>query len=128
MTNNTEAEPRDKEFIEYVVKSIVDHPDDVSVDRKVDEMGVLLSLTVNPEDMGEVIGRSGNTAKSLRTLLRIVGLRSNARVNLKILEPEGRERPQRSGRQDDTPSAPPQPSAEAAAADEVASDVEDLKS
>lgn len=81
--------PVDQEFLEYLVKSIVDHPDDVKVDRKVDEMGVLLDLRVNQEDMGMLIGRQGSTAKALRTLLRIVGARHNARVNLKIEEPEG---------------------------------------
>jgi len=79
----------DVEFVEYVVKSIVDHPDDVKVERKIDEMGVLITLSVNPEDMGQVIGRQGATAKSIRTLLRVIGARNNARVNLKIQEPEG---------------------------------------
>jgi uncharacterized protein len=79
----------DKGFLEYVVKSLVDNPDDVKVDRKVDEMGVLLTLKVNPANMGQVIGRSGNTAKALRTLLRVVGMKHNARVTLKIEEPEG---------------------------------------
>ncbi len=83
----------DQEFVEYVVKSIVDHPDDVAVDRTVDEMGVLLTLTVSPEDMGQVIGRQGATAKSVRTLLRVIGAKNNARVNLKINEPEGSEGP-----------------------------------
>ena len=83
------TKPVDQEFLEYLVKSIVDHPDDVKVDRKVDEMGVLLDLRVNQEDMGMLIGRQGSTAKALRTLLRIVGARHNARVNLKIEEPEG---------------------------------------
>lgn len=79
----------DVEFVEYVVKSIVDHPDDVKLERNIDEMGVLITLTVNPEDMGQVIGRQGATAKSIRTLLRVIGARNNARVNLKINEPEG---------------------------------------
>jgi len=86
----------DKEFLEYLVKSLVDHPDDVKVDRKVDEMGVLLTLRVNQADMGQVVGRQGATAKAIRSLLRIVGIKNNARVNLKIEEPEGstrRERP-----------------------------------
>ena len=83
------AKPVDQEFLEYLVKSIVDHPDEVKVERKVDEMGVLLDLRVNQEDMGMLIGRQGSTAKALRTLLRIVGARHNARVNLKIEEPEG---------------------------------------
>ncbi|HOB90263.1 MAG TPA: KH domain-containing protein, partial [Candidatus Colwellbacteria bacterium] len=76
----------DQEFLEFLVKSIVDHPEDVVVSRKIDEMGVLLSLKVNPRDMGQVIGRDGNTAKSIRSLLRIVGIKNNARVNLKIEE------------------------------------------
>lgn len=79
----------DQEFVEYVVKSIVDHPEDVKIDRAIDEMGVLITLSVNPEDMGQVIGRQGATAKSIRTLLRVIGARNNARVNLKIMEPEG---------------------------------------
>lgn len=84
-----ERPSHDQEFVEYVVKSIVDHPDDVKVDRRVDEMGVLITLSVNPEDMGQVIGRQGATAKSIRTLLRVIGAKNNARVNLKINEPEG---------------------------------------
>jgi len=82
-------EVSDKDFLEFLVKSIVDHPDDVVIDRRVDEMGVLLSLKVNPQDMGQVVGRQGATAKAIRSLLRIVGIKSNARVNLKIEEPEG---------------------------------------
>ena len=87
-----ERPSHDQEFVEYVVKSIVDHPDDVKVERTVDEMGVLITLSVNPEDMGQVIGRQGATAKSVRTLLRVIGAKNNARVNLKISEPEGSER------------------------------------
>ena len=79
----------DQQFLEYVVKSIVDHPDDVKIDRKVDEMGVLLSLKVHLQDMGQVVGRQGATAKAIRSLLRIVGVKNNSRVNLKIEEPEG---------------------------------------
>ena len=86
------AKQADQEFLEYLVKSIVDHPDDVKVDRKVDEMGVLLSLTVNQQDMGQVVGREGATAKAIRSLLRIVGIKNNARVNLKIDDPEGSTR------------------------------------
>ena len=82
-------EVSDKDFLEFLVKSIVDHPDDVVIDRRVDEMGVLLSLKVNAQDMGQVVGRQGATAKAIRSLLRIVGIKSNARVNLKIEEPEG---------------------------------------
>lgn len=80
---------KDKEFLEYVVKGLVDNPDKVVIDRTVDEMGVLLTLTVDPQDMGKIIGRSGNTAKAIRILLRIVGMKNNSRVNLKINEPEG---------------------------------------
>lgn len=82
----------DQEFVIYVVRAIVNHPDDVSAERTVDEMGVLITLKVNPEDMGYVIGRSGQTARALRTLLKIVGAKNNARVNLKIYEPEGSRR------------------------------------
>jgi len=82
-------ENSDQAFLEYLIKALVDHPDDVKVDRKVDEMGVLLSLKVNPEDMGQIIGRAGATARSIRSLVRIVGLKNHARVNLKIEEPEG---------------------------------------
>jgi predicted RNA-binding protein YlqC (UPF0109 family) len=80
---------RDQEFLEFVVKSLVDKPEEVSVDRRVDEMGVLMTLSVSPEDMGKIIGRQGNTAKAIRTLLRVIGMKNNARVNLKINEPAG---------------------------------------
>lgn len=93
-------EEQDANFVEQVVKMLVDNPDDVSVDRVVDEMGVLITLSVNQEDMGMVIGREGSTAKALRTLLRVVGARNNARVNLKINEPEGSERPPRKEREE----------------------------
>ena len=79
----------DQEFLETVVKSLVDHPESVQTNRTVDEMGVLLTLDVHAEDMGKIIGRSGNTAKAIRTLLRVVGMKHDARVNLKINEPEG---------------------------------------
>lgn len=79
----------DQEFLEYVVKSLVDNPDAVKTDRRVDEMGVLITLKVDPADMGKIIGRNGQTAKSIRMLLRVVGIKNNARVNLKIEEPEG---------------------------------------
>ncbi|MCF7831612.1 MAG: KH domain-containing protein [Candidatus Pacebacteria bacterium] len=78
-----------QEFLSYVIKGLVDHPNDVKITRTVDDMGVLLTLDLNPEDMGKVIGRKGNTAKAVRTLLRVVGMKHNARVNLKITEPEG---------------------------------------
>lgn len=83
---------QDQEFLEGLIKSLVDNPNDVKVIRTVDEMGVLMTLDVNPADMGKVIGRQGNTAKAIRTLLRVVGMKHNARVNLKINEPAGSTR------------------------------------
>ena len=75
----------DQQFVEYIVKSLVGHPDDVSIERIIDEKGVLLTLTVNPEDLGRVIGKRGMTAQSLRTLLRALGTKNDARYNLKIV-------------------------------------------
>lgn len=92
---------QDKDFLEMIVKAIVSHPEKVSVDRTVDEMGVLLTLKTDPEDMGYVIGRRGQTAQSIRTLLKIVGAKNNARVNLKIYEPEGSVKPPRRERSHD---------------------------
>jgi len=89
---------QDKQFLENVVKSIVGKPEEVSVERTVDEMGVLLTLKVAQEDMGYVIGRKGQTAQAIRTLLKIVGAKNNARVNLKIHDPEGAPRPARRDR------------------------------
>ena len=100
---NTSATP-EQEFLEYIVKSLVDHPDDVKVERKVDERGVLLSLHVNQLYMGQVVGREGVTAQALRLLLRIVGVKNDAHVNLKIEEPEGSTRAPRESR--------PEPSAQ----------------
>lgn len=105
---------QDQEFVEYVVKALVDNPDKVKVERTIDEMGVLISLHVDPADMGQVIGRQGQTAKSIRTLLKVVGAKSNARVNMKIIEPEGSERP-------------PKPAAAAPAEEDATDVVEDLK-
>lgn len=81
--------PQDQEFLDFLIRSMVDVPDVVKTDRRVDEMGVLLTLKVDPSDMGKIIGRNGQTAKAIRTLLRVVGIKNNARVNLKIEEPEG---------------------------------------
>lgn len=81
----------DQQFIEYIVKSVVGHPDDVVVDRIIDEKGVLLTLTVHPEDLGRVIGKRGVTAQSLRTLLRALGTKNDARYNLKIVNNDGDE-------------------------------------
>lgn len=92
-----EKKALDREFLEYIVKALVDHPETVKVDRAVDEMGVLLSLKVHPEDMGQIVGREGSTAKAIRSLVRIVGLKNHARVNLKIEEPEGGRAPRGRG-------------------------------
>ena len=91
---------QDQEFLEFVVKALVDVPDAVKTDRKVDEMGVLITLKVDPTDMGKIIGREGNTAKAIRSLLRVVGIKNNARVNLKIEEPEGGRGPRMDRRSD----------------------------
>jgi len=88
----------DTKFLDYVIKSLVDNPNDVKINRTVDEMGVLMTLDVSPADMGKVIGRSGNTAKAIRTLLRVVGMKNNSRVNLKINEPEGGMKPERASK------------------------------
>jgi len=80
---------RDKEFLEFIVKSIVNNPEDVKIERSVDEMGVLLTLSVNKDDMAQIIGKSGRTSSAVRTLLRVIGMKDSSRVNLKIDEPEG---------------------------------------
>jgi len=82
-------ESSDKDFLEFIVKNLVDNPDAVEVERKVDEMGVLLALKVHPDDMGQIIGKEGSTARAIRNLVRIIGLKRKARVNLKIIEPSG---------------------------------------
>lgn len=87
--NETEIKPKDLLFLESCIKFLVEHPESIKIGRVVDEMGVLLTLDVHPDDMRQVIGREGNTAKAMRTLLRVVGMKSNSRVNLKINEPEG---------------------------------------
>lgn len=112
------AEFSDEKFLEFVVKSIVDNPNDVQIKRTVDEMGVLLLLKVNPKDMGQVVGREGNTAKAIRSLLRIVGIKHNSRVNLKIEEPEG-------GRGPSAPSAPREPRTDAM--DKIIEDVKGME-
>lgn len=91
---------QDKQFLEFVAQAVVANPKDVKVTRTVDERGVLLTLDINQADMGYIIGRKGQTAQAIRTLLKIVGAKNNARVNLKINEPEGSQRPMRSDRGD----------------------------
>ena len=88
--------PQYQALLEYIVKSLVDNPNDVQLNRKVDEMGVLLSLKVHAQDMGQIVGREGSTARAIRTLVRIAGLKAHARVNLKIEEPEGGRGPRKS--------------------------------
>ena len=109
----------DQQFVEYIVKSLVNKPDDVSIDRTIDEKGVLLKLTVDGEDLGRVIGKRGSTAQSIRTLLRALGTKNDARYNLKIIDPEGDNRPPREPRQDDR-AAQDEPAAAPAADDAVA--------
>ncbi len=106
----------DQQFVEFVVKSLVSKPDEVKIERRIDEKGVLLELTVDPEDLGRVIGKRGATAQSLRTLLRALGTKNDARYNLKIVD-NGEPRPERTERQeentpyesktDDSSSTPP---------------------
>jgi hypothetical protein len=86
------AKEFDTEFAEYLIKAIVSHPEDVKVERTIDELGVLLTLHVNKEDIGYVIGKKGQTAKSVRTLLKIIGAKNNERVNMKIVEPDRPDR------------------------------------
>lgn len=92
VTDGNDYMDQDHAFLDYVIKALVDNQDAVTITRTVDEMGVLLTLTVHPDDMGKIIGRDGNIAKALRTLLRVVGMKHNARVNLKINEPVGGKR------------------------------------
>jgi len=121
---------QDQQFLEYVVKALADHPEDVKITRVVDEMGVLLTLSVHQDDMGKVIGRSGATAKAIRTVLRVVGMKNDARVNLKIEEPEGSERGQGMApdRSAERPSSAPSTSSEPYVRDTTVDDViKDLK-
>lgn len=96
----------DQQFVEYVVKSLVSHPDDVVVERTIDEKGVLLKLTVNPEDLGRVIGKRGVTAQSIRTLLRALGTKNDARYNFKIMDDGEGGKPSRDDRSDSKDEAP----------------------
>lgn len=96
---------RDQDFIEFIVKSIVDNPEEVDIERNVDELGVLITLKVNKEDMGKIIGKDGKTAKAMRVLLRLIGSKNEERVNLKILEPEGSESENQSESSTELPNA-----------------------
>lgn len=103
----------DQQFVEYIVKTLVNNPDKVSIDRTIDEKGVLLSLEVDPEDVGRIIGKRGATAQSIRTLLRALGTKNDARYNLKIVNND-----------DYQPKAKTAESAPAAVEDEDAEDVD----
>jgi len=113
----------DQQFVEFIVKSLVNNPDAVSIERRIDEKGVLLELTVDAEDLGRVIGKRGATAQSLRTLLRALGTKNEARYNLKIIDVGG-PRPPRDDNQAassepaEEPAKPKAPVAKAKAADE----------
>jgi len=112
----------DQQFVEAIIKGIVSNPDAVKVDRTVDERGVLLSVNVDQPDIGYVIGKKGQTVNAIRTLAKVVGAKNNARVNLKIIEPEGSERPPR--KEDESASTP----APAPVVEEINTDVvDDLK-
>ena len=118
----------DQQFVEYIVKTLVNNPDKVTVDRKIDEKGVLLSLTVDPEDVGRVIGRRGATAQSIRTLLRALGTKNDARYNLKIVNGDSDGDPSTVDVEkddvDDTPVEPEQSVTEATRAE--LADLDDL--
>ena len=96
----------DQQFVEYIVKTLVNNPDKISVDRTIDEKGVLLSLTVDPEDVGRVIGKRGATAQSLRTLLRALGTKNDARYNLKIVNTDNYEPKNKSEKHENHEEAP----------------------
>lgn len=117
----------DQQFLESVVKALVDHPESVHINRTVDEMGVLLTLDVHAEDMGKIIGRSGNTAKAIRTLLRVVGMKNEARVNLKINEPEGGSGGRNGGMSDDGGHMDSQSSMQASTPKSLDEAIDDLK-
>lgn len=117
----------DQQFVEFVVKSLVGKPESVSVERRIDEKGVLLELTVDPEDLGRVIGKHGATAQSIRTLLRALGTKNDARYNLKIVDNgEGGPRaPRAEGTHEDKPTADPAPSSTPRQDDSMLSDLDD---
>lgn len=117
---------QDQEFVEFVVKALVDNPTAVTTDRTVDEMGVLITLKVDPSDLGQVIGRQGQTAKSIRTLLRVVGAKNHARVNLKIYEPEGMRQQRAEARAAAAPMGAPSNSAPASSGSMSSSSSEDI--
>lgn len=114
----------DQQFIEYIVKSLVGHPDAVKIERRIDEKGVLLELTVDPEDLGRVIGKRGATAQSLRTLLRALGTKNDARYNLKIIDVGG-PAPAKHSSSDDSSKSDDSAAPDDTPADEPAENTED---
>lgn len=112
----------DQQFVEYIVKTLVNSPEKVEVERKIDEKGVLLSLSVDPEDVGRVIGKRGATAQSIRTLLRALGTKNDARYNLKIVNTDAPE-----GEAHEAPKAKNEETPEPATTDEI-EDAEEEKS
>lgn len=100
------ATERDAAFVEEVTKLLVDHPESIEVNRTIDDLGVLITLKVHPEDMATIIGREGRSAKAIRTLLRIIGAKEDQRVNLKIVEPDGSDRPREDAPAESAPAAP----------------------
>ena len=114
----------DQQFVEYIVKTLVNNPDKVSVDRKIDEKGVLLSLTVDPEDVGRVIGKRGVTAQSIRMLLRALGTKQDARYNLKIVNTDEESGEPRTKREDAAKEEAPE---EEAPAEEIAVETEEVE-
>lgn len=112
----------DQQFVEYVVKSLVGNPDAVSIERRIDEKGVLLELTVAPEDLGRVIGKRGATAQSIRTLLRALGTKNEARYNLKIVDVDRPESERSSAAPAAAPATPADDSSASAADDTAAAD------
>ncbi|MDO8471536.1 MAG: KH domain-containing protein [bacterium] len=117
---------RDAQFVETVAKMLVENPDSVEVNRTIDDLGVLITLKVAAEDMSTIIGREGRAAKSVRTLLRIIGAKSNERVNLKIVEPDGSDRAQ-TGEYGDRTEAPAAESTETATAEPTGAPAEPVE-
>lgn len=111
----------DQQFVEFVVKSLVGNPDAVQIERTIDEKGVLLQLTVDPEDLGRVIGKRGATAQSIRTLLRALGTKNEARYNLKIVD-NGEPRPEREARKEEAPQSDDDAPAEDTSSDDTQED------
>ena len=116
----------DQQFVEFIVKTLVNNPDKVEVEREIDERGVLLSLTVDPDDIGRVIGRRGATAQSIRTLLRVLGTKNGARYNLKIVNNDGGEVRMNNDEEEDTSSSEEESQSEGELAEKTRAELADL--